>query len=722
MANILLTIIEIILSELASVVPGIINEKITENDLENCDKRLHDDMVKSLDACCYEAVDLFISQSQWWGEQVNFKTPTISKVERDFYVLSFFNMNTQLLPYKSMITPLIYKIIDTLERCFLEQLSASDRILYNSMNRHTHAIISSQMNFWKRQELMLSNVSKEVKKIQQVPVVDMVERNKTRFFFEKQWIPLIGRDKEFEKLKDFLHCCQSSWWAITGDGGSGKSRLAWELANIAQLEHYNIVINSFTEQLHEYEVVDRTLFIFDYASECISTISGILNKLLPLSEKLDVKILFIERNGNTIYNSYWIKLLSSKIRKFDYFLNLQYNGQGGDFICLGQMNNTDLGSIIKQYLYNINIEANNEIVNQLIRKLHNNGTTDAKCLPIFGLIIAYGWAKFKDDPWNVNDSFQSLFLREVERIDRTFNEMNISGNRNAVCKILCIATVQKQVLIGEGDQKRFLPELCEVEAFLKDQYSIPGFFRLLGVNAEGNSDHHFSIKGIFPDIIGENFVYRCYLSDNENLDKCLGFIDAVWESPKQAVQFFVKLFQDFKLKILKDDALLPCICNLEDSYYSEISARKYYCMLLLKIVEIFDYKIQDAFPVKSGSVYKKFSDVQYACIVKIESIYKKYCENEVAWRYALILRKYARHQGICKQVDICSQISRIYLENKSFECLRIYWQTLEELRDILDGDDKRTIVLKMNEIKHDFLLFTIPLDESLTLSQSYLTV
>lgn len=54
-----------------------------------------------------------------------------------------------------------------------------------------------------------------------------------RFSYNAGIIPLSGRKKELDELNDFLGNTEISfqWWAITGPGGCGKSRLAYEFQN-----------------------------------------------------------------------------------------------------------------------------------------------------------------------------------------------------------------------------------------------------------------------------------------------------------------------------------------------------------------------------------------------------------------------------------------------------------------------------------------------------------
>ncbi len=53
-----------------------------------------------------------------------------------------------------------------------------------------------------------------------------------RFMYDSGYTAFVGREKEFDELQEFCKdSMQVSWWAVTGPGGMGKSRLVYEFTN-----------------------------------------------------------------------------------------------------------------------------------------------------------------------------------------------------------------------------------------------------------------------------------------------------------------------------------------------------------------------------------------------------------------------------------------------------------------------------------------------------------
>lgn len=122
---------------------------------------------------------------------------------------------------------------------------------------------------------------------------------------------LVGRDKEIEKLEEFLsfkpkYTFDFSWWMIWGKDVAGKSKLAYEFARkySAKWEWYMLSpgqIDGFIEkQLKTYKK-NRKLFIifddFDCYSGGVSRVFGFVKRIKRYCQK--IRILFIERDYKT---------------------------------------------------------------------------------------------------------------------------------------------------------------------------------------------------------------------------------------------------------------------------------------------------------------------------------------------------------------------------------------------------------------------------------------
>ena len=131
-----------------------------------------------------------------------------------------------------------------------------------------------------------------------------------------------GRDDELKKLREFLNQnTPFSWWGITGPGGVGKSRLAWELKkDLEEKGQWRVSVlgsevyaldsegNDDLRGLNRLaEIEEDTLLLADYAGSHAATLGNWLEGLAERLQKADseensprLRVLFLERNTGEI--------------------------------------------------------------------------------------------------------------------------------------------------------------------------------------------------------------------------------------------------------------------------------------------------------------------------------------------------------------------------------------------------------------------------------------
>jgi hypothetical protein len=102
----------------------------------------------------------------------------------------------------------------------------------------------------------------------------------------KAWLPfssratsLVGRDKEQTRLENFLNSESTfSWLLMTGDGGSGKSRLALELCRQVGNEWHAGFFNRTTTDFKwsQFSPIRNTLIVIDYVASRASEVGEIV--------------------------------------------------------------------------------------------------------------------------------------------------------------------------------------------------------------------------------------------------------------------------------------------------------------------------------------------------------------------------------------------------------------------------------------------------------------
>ena len=67
----------------------------------------------------------------------------------------------------------------------------------------------------------------------------------TEYHYSREYLKFCGRKVELAQLHNFLEMSEPfQWWAITGQGGSGKSRLAFEFLRRCQRNFFGFFLNS----------------------------------------------------------------------------------------------------------------------------------------------------------------------------------------------------------------------------------------------------------------------------------------------------------------------------------------------------------------------------------------------------------------------------------------------------------------------------------------------
>jgi hypothetical protein len=136
------------------------------------------------------------------------------------------------------------------------------------------------------------------------------------FMYFQASTPLIGREYELEILTKFLESDDDfRWWTILGEGGSGKSRLCFELIERLPsgwkggfLAKETITATAFAN----WEATENTLWIVDYAAAVQSQVRDIIAILATRSRPNAVKIrvLLLER-GYSESGGWWDELIET---------------------------------------------------------------------------------------------------------------------------------------------------------------------------------------------------------------------------------------------------------------------------------------------------------------------------------------------------------------------------------------------------------------------------
>lgn len=136
-----------------------------------------------------------------------------------------------------------------------------------------------------------------------------------RFSYDAGIVPLSGRKKELEELNKFLQTpdLPFQWWAITGPGGCGKSRLAYEFQNQLPLGwHSHYLKSSDYANLNgmSSNLTHKTLLIADDVQEHARELGEWMESLNEQLRSLPIRLLLVEREpGTSPEDSVWTNQL-----------------------------------------------------------------------------------------------------------------------------------------------------------------------------------------------------------------------------------------------------------------------------------------------------------------------------------------------------------------------------------------------------------------------------
>ena len=209
------------------------------------------------------------------------------------------------------------------------------------------------------------------------------------FHFRAEMTSFHGRNGEMQELRSF---CESTdkfkWWAITGAGGSGKSRLAAEFTKEMKQAGWQCfwLDKGNWEYIKNNQSVEKTLIVIDYAQTYEEELGDWIEILAERERSLPIRILMIERDGKTIQDSSWGSVLLQNVSKMS---NIETTCWKEQYLQLTSMQDDDLCKIMKDYAANNNKIISEEDQKTLLEVLQKVDPTLLR--PLYAMFIVDAW-------------------------------------------------------------------------------------------------------------------------------------------------------------------------------------------------------------------------------------------------------------------------------------------------------------------------------------------
>lgn len=407
---------------------------------------------------------------------------------------------------------------------------------------------------------------------------DIISSGIQSYHFAQESIDFKGREEELRDLEIFLRdnrlCC---WWAITGQAGSGKSRLAYEFMNRNKTKWFPFFLNDLVTiaEVKDFRPFSDTIIAIDYVNGREKEISEVIQQLLYSFKKSPYKLrlLLMEREYSTVTGS-WYDLLTKSLGNYnrERFEKIEY--KRSKVLANSPKRLEDCHDFI--YLEDLDIDAVVSIIENVCSKqgLPKDHSRDIKLKdeygrkfeqlkyrPLFVQIFVEAWIE-NDCNHPRYDGFEELLEIVLKKEQERWLKI-VGGDIECVNALIRILVRGSS---GNGLDILNLPEPYQkdwdkLQNYIK-AHSFPGEQRkhsleifISDICQSINNDNTI-IMPLYPDIIKE-YMFAYYNDKETVLEVC----EELWENAgKEFSTFLSRCLTDFR----DNELFIYCIENAPD--------------------------------------------------------------------------------------------------------------------------------------------------------------
>ena len=379
-------------------------------------------------------------------------------------------------------------------------------------------------------------------------------------------IKYVGRTAELADLERF---CSSqytnAWWAVTGPGGMGKSRLIYEFTNQKQNEGWSTLWFSRDQydRLTELSLPsENTIVVLDDVQADTQTAGAWLNAMRNHRRINRLRILMIEREGTEYASADWLRALRSGNPYNDPLTDWCYNKT---FLHLEPLTDDDLKAIMSSCADTLGKTIDPESLLTALDRVDGELRR-----PLYALAVAEA-ACNGDDPlrWDPNRVLDEMLNRELsfhyECLQYTLREQPTASLQEELELLMAQCCIHGHIPLTavSGDQYPYLTGCM-------GRRSPTEFFRCLGLLHTENDMPVLRMN--CPDLIREHLVLRLAF-EHKTLDL---FPDGWYEEPERF--FFLYRLWFNHTERLRDQS------DFWDRFFSAPSANDIYNQLYAKLL------------------------------------------------------------------------------------------------------------------------------------------
>lgn len=417
----------------------------------------------------------------------------------------------------------------------------------------------------------------------------------SEYHYANEKLGFVGRKAELNYLDAFLADPRKIvWCAITGQGGSGKSRLAYELLK----EHENNWFGFFwndkatMQEAEDYRPFCNTIIVIDYIKGRERAVADWMHVLFGKfsSAEFNLRIILIERESDKGAGS-WFRELENEWGRFDKaaFDKASFSTE---FLNLGDLDDDSVSVLIGEVRKANGLPHDSWQDNQL-RNAYHRKFEKLRYRPLFVQLYVEAWIANKctePDYSSFEGVIKDSLLREQDRWLHFFD-----GNKVVVRSF--IRLLVRSAAGGELSEKT-VPDMYQDDwKNLKDYFrslSLPGrqqkesYRNFLSDLTQNFEQEGFTITTYYPDIINE-YMFSYYSDDDIN--------DVVRELKADAGQHFALFLQRAQMDFPDSDVFNGLISQASEKDTTPE-------MLLARLV-----RLQGQHIVKAGETLESWKGV-----------------------------------------------------------------------------------------------------------------
>lgn len=493
-------------------------------------------------------------------------------------------------------------------------------------------------------------------------------RNPNPFAYNAESIDFYGRSKEVQELQEFCSIKDFvSWWVITGPGGAGKSRLAYEFSKKMKIQGWDVysIKQGQYDKLFSLSFPKDTLVIADYVQGYVQQLGTWLHNLTSIGYPRSgrVRVLILEREGTNLENASWCSHMMEDSYGFsENMLNYCYKRS---FLQLKPLQKEDLQNIMVDYYRTATLgkELLIDEKNLLFDTLQNIDKSLMR--PLFALFLTDAFADgYNPEHWDKTKALDILSRKEKNlrhaRIRESFrNSERIDIIYRHFDMLWAVATIYDGISLGAlktqyptiwNDFCTAVPTQLETDA-IELLYAI-GLW----------DEDIVGIQPLKPDLLGEYYVLKeLQCRTQGKLKTILGDF-----SHSPVLSFTTRLVADYSEDIVQEDWIIENLLNFDSN---TVSIQLQLFMLVGAMLPLFPNKKNELLQ-KQSEIYSKHPDI----ISLFQRLYENSSKNpDIASGYAKTLFSLLNQQNATEAKETVEKLKAIRAENPDIQAVTIIY-------------------------------------------------